>query len=113
MSNSNGITRRAFRGRNVPGARPASPEFRDWFADKLSHLSIKEVMALGECSEDTAENIKLGRCAPKGEIMTAMFRNDPDLGGLYMEYIGLLRPGEAECAAAFTRFVNAAVRARP
>ncbi len=111
-SNTNGITRRNYRGRNVSGARPTSPEFRNWFTDKLAHLTIKEVMALGECSEDTAENIKLGRCAPKSDIMTAMFRNDPDLGALYMEYIGLLLPGQAEMAAAYTRFANAAVRGK-
>jgi hypothetical protein len=110
MSNTNGITRRTCRGRAVQGARPG---FKNWFTDKLATLSIKEVAALGECSEDTAENIKLGRCTPKGDIMTAMFQNSPELGAMYLEYIGLLRPGEAETAAAYTRFVNAAVRLKP
>lgn len=34
-------------------------------------------------------------------------RNDPDFGAAFCEYIGVLRPGEAEFAAALTRTFNA------
>jgi hypothetical protein len=34
-------------------------------------------------------------------------RNDPEFGAAFCEYIGVLRPGEAEFAAALTRTFNA------
>lgn len=92
--------------------RPTTPELTDWWKDKLRNLSVKEIAALAECSERTAENYKLGKCAPNSASMTTIFINSSELGALYMEHIGLLLPGQAETAAAYTRFANAAVRAK-
>lgn len=111
MPISNGTYARKFRGRYpANSSRPTTPEITDWFADKLRGLSCKEIALLAECGERTAENIKLGKCAPNAATQAALFRNHPDLGAAYMEYIGILLPGQAETAAAYTRFANAAVR---
>lgn len=110
---SNGTYARKFRGRNhATSSRPTTPEITDWFADHLRGLSCKAIADLAECGERAAENIKLGKCAPNAASQAALFRNSPELGAAYMEYIGLLLPGQAETAAAYTRFANAAVRAK-
>ena len=41
------------------------------------------------------------------EKLVEWCRNDPDFGAAFCEYIGVLRPGEAEFAAALTRTFQA------
>lgn len=114
MNYAHGTYPRRMRGQSpATSSRPTTPEMIDWLADSLRQYSTKEVALLAECSERTAENAKLGRSAFNAASLTALFRNSPELGAAYGEYIGLLRPGEAEMAAAWTRFANAAVRVRP
>lgn len=108
---SNGTFARKSRGNNsANSSRPTSPELTDWLADKLRGLSTKEIALLAECSERAAENAKRGLCAFNMASLTAICRNHPDIGAAYGVYIGLLLPGQAETAAAYTRFANAVAR---
>lgn len=102
-------TLRAENGPNYSDERGADLIFiQDWARTK----SAKEGAALTGMTPNGFKKVQAGECAISYEKLTFAMRRDPDLAALYFEHVGLLRPGEAETAAAYTRFANAAVRAR-
>lgn len=87
-------------------------ENQDWLAAKIASLTVAEVVAVTGMSETAVQNVRRGKAKLSFDNFTAVFKAHPELGAAYMEFLGIIRPGEAEAAAAYTRFVNAAVRAR-
>lgn len=85
---------------------------QDWLAAKISSLTVAEVVAVTGMSETAVQNIRRGKAKLSFDNSTAIFKAHPELGAAYMEYLGILLPGQAETAAAYTRFANAAVRGR-
>lgn len=85
---------------------------QDWLAAKISSLSIAEVVAVTGMTDTAVQNIRRGKAKLNFDNLTAVFKAHPELGAAYMEYLGILLPGQAETAAAYTRFANAAVRSQ-
>lgn len=81
---------------------------QDWARTK----SAKEGANLTGMTPNGFKKVQAGECAISYEKLTYAMKRDPELAALYFEHVGLLRPGEAETAAAYTKFANAAVRAR-
>lgn len=73
--------------------------------------SAKEGAALTGMTAKGFQKVQLGENTISYKKMTKWMKSDPDLAAAYFYHVGLLRPGEAETAAAYTRFANAAVRA--
>jgi hypothetical protein len=104
-------TPRIFRGvRNGNKARLGTADLTDWLADQLRNKPAKEIADDAGCGVRTAENAKQGRHTLSAKHLANLQMNDPVFAAAWAEYVGLLRPGEAETAAAYTRFANAAVR---
>lgn len=112
---ANGYTDRSVVGhrRNNTSMADEKNSNQDWLAAKIASLSVAEVVAVTGMSETAVQNIRRGKAKLNFDNMTAVFRAHPELGAAYMVHIGLLRPGEAETCAAYTRFANVAVRYRP
>ena len=85
---------------------------QDWLAAKIASYSVAEIVSVTGMSETAVQNVRRGKAKLSFDNLTAIFRAHPELGAAYMEYIGLLLPGQAEMAAAYTKFANAAVRVR-
>lgn len=110
-----------YRDRRVipPRRKKTSPtadtknENKDWIAAQVASLSVAEVVACTGMTEKAVQNIRRGKSKINFDNQTELFRAHPELGAAYMVHIGLLRPGEAETCAAYTRFANVAVRYRP
>lgn len=111
---ANGNTDRSIIGRrrNKSCMADEKNENQDWLAAQIARLPIAEVVAITGMTETAIGNVRRGKAKLNFDNSTAIFRAHPELGFAYMEYLGLIRPGEAEAAAAYTRFVNAAVRSR-
>lgn len=75
-------------------------------------LAAKEGAKLANMSPSGFKKIQSGENAIRYENLSYWLKRDPDLAAAYAAHIGLLLPGEAETAAAFTKFANAAVRAK-
>jgi len=72
----------------------------------------KEGAKLANMSPSGFKKIQSGENAIRYENLSYWLKRDPDLAAAYAAHIGLLLPGQAETAAAYTRFANAAVRAK-
>lgn len=84
---------------------------QDWLAAKIASYSVQDIVDATGMSETAVQNIRRGKAKMSFDNLTSVFKAHPELGAAYMEYVGVLLPGEAETAAAYTRFANAAVRA--
>jgi hypothetical protein len=104
-------TPRNFRGvRNGNKVRIGTADLSDWLAEQLRNKSAKDIANNAGCGLRTAENAKQGRHTLSPKHLANLQLNDPDVAAAWAEYVGLLRPGEAETAAAYTKFANVAVR---
>jgi hypothetical protein len=63
---------------------------------RITGLSIQQV-----------KNLRLGLSGVSGKTLTNWIRNCPEFAGAYAEYVGLVRPGEAEFAGALTQAFQA------
>lgn len=81
---------------------------QDWARTK----SAKEGAALTGMTPNGFKKVQAGECAISYEKLTFAMKRDPELAAMYFYHVGLLRPGEAETTAAYTRFANAVVRER-
>jgi hypothetical protein len=109
---SNGLNSRRIVGhrRNYSSMAEEKNANQDWLAAKISGYSVAEIVAITGMSETAVQNVRRGKGKLNFDNMTAVFKAHPELGTAYMEYIGVLVPGQSEMAAAYTRFANAAVR---
>jgi hypothetical protein len=104
-------TPRTFRGvRNKNKRRIGTADLSDWLADKLRNIPAKVIADDAGCGIRTAENAKQGRNGFSSKHLANLQMNNPTIAAAWMEYVGLLNPGQAECADAYTRFANKAVR---
>jgi hypothetical protein len=104
---NSGQTLRADSASNNLDERSADLIFiQEWARSK----SAKEGAALTGMTPNGFKKVQAGECAISYEKLTFAMKRDPDLAAMYFYHVGLLKPGEAETAAAYTRFVNAAVR---
>src|SRR6185312_1597285 len=112
---ANGLTDRSVLGRrrkNSSALADTKNDNSDWLAAQISKLHVAEVVACTGMTEKAVQNIRRGKSKLNFDNQTELFRAHPELGAAYMVHIGLLLPGEAETAAAYTRFANAAIRQR-
>lgn len=109
---SNGLNGRSVVGhrRNKTCMADEKNGNQDWLAAKIASYSVAEIVAVTGMSETAVQNVRRGKGKLSFDNMTSVFKAHPELGAAYMEYIGLLLPGQAETAAAYTRFANAVVR---
>ncbi len=106
-------TPRRFRGgRSGNKARIGTDDLSDWLADKLRNIPAKVIAEDAGCGIRTAENVKQGRNSLSSKHLANLQMNNPFIAAAWMEYVGLLRPGEAETAEAYTRFANKVVQVR-
>jgi hypothetical protein len=112
MDRANGLNSRSIIGRrrNKSYLADEKNENQDWLAAKIASLSVAEVVDATGMSETAVQNVRRGKGKLSFDNLTSLFKAHPELGAEYMEYIGVLLPGQAEMAAAYTRFANAAVR---
>lgn len=83
---------------------------QDWLSAKISSYSVDEIVAVTGMSPTAVQNIRCRKGKFNFDNMTSVFKAHPELAGQYMEYVGLLMPGQAEAAAAYTRFANAVMQ---
>lgn len=111
MGNSRGTVPSNFRGvRNRNRHRVSTSDLSDWFKDRLRNMSAKEIAEEAGCGVRAAENVKQGRNNFTSAHLATLLLNRPDIAAEWAEYIGLILPGQAEFAGAFTQAVNAYVR---
>lgn len=72
--------------------------------------SAKEGAALTGMTPKGFQKVQLGENTISYKKLTRWMKNDPELAAAYFYHVGMLKPGEAETAAAYTRFANAVVR---
>lgn len=95
---------RTFRGE--PRAKTSS--HRDWLKAQVEQEPPKVLAEkLPRLSPRAIENVRLGRNSFSFENFTDLCIADPDFGAKFAEYIGVLKPGEAEVAGALTKALNA------
>lgn len=100
----NGPTVRAGNVPNNSDERSADLIFiRDWARTK----SAKEGADITGMTPNGFKKVQAGECAISYEKLTFAMKRDPDLAAAFAEYVGLINPGEAEFAGAFTKAVNA------
>lgn len=101
-------TPRNFRGvRNRNKSRIGTADLSDWLADVLRNKPAKEIADDAGCGIRTAENAKQGRHSLSAKHLANMQMNDPSFAAAWAEYVGLIRPGEAEFAGAMTQAFHA------
>lgn len=112
MGSTNGTNRRNVVGRRHNKTCMADEKNgnQDWLAAKIANYSVAEIVAVTGMSETAVQNVRRGKAKLSFDNMTSVFKAHPELGAAYMEYIGLLLPGQAETAAAYTRFANKVVQ---
>lgn len=115
MGSTNGTNRRSVVGRrhNKTCMADEKNDNQDWLAAKIASVPVSDIVAVTGMTETAVQNVRRGKAKLNFDNLTAVFKAHPELGASYMEYIGVLRPGQAEMAAAYTRFANAAVREKP
>lgn len=109
MRNSLGPYNRKDRGQRNRN-RISTHDFSDWLKLQLRDLSAKEISELAGCGIRAAENVKQGRNNFMSSHFATLCSNNPKIGAAYAEFVGVILPGEAEFAGAFTQAVNAYVR---
>ncbi|MBN9534832.1 MAG: hypothetical protein J0H10_15920 [Alphaproteobacteria bacterium] len=108
MNFSNGNTARRIVGDpRHTSSRVSTREFSDWIAEQARKHSEKELANIIGTSIKAAQNIRAGKSGCIGSTLATWCMNDPDFASAFAEYIGLIRPGEAEFAGALTRAFNA------
>lgn len=112
MSNSNGPYSRKVRGGQNRN-RITTRDFSNWLTEQLRGLTAKEISDLAGCGVRAAENVKQGRNNFMSAHFATLCANSPKIAAAYAEHVGLILPGQAEFAGAFTQAVNAYVRANP
>lgn len=94
--------------RTFRGEPRANISHRDWLKEQqVFQDSPKVVAEKTGMTPRAVENIRLGRNAISFDNLVELCRADPDFAAAFCEYIGVLKPGEAEFAGALTKAFNA------
>ena len=109
MHISHGPYHRKVRGDRTKN-RISTSDFSDWLRAQLREMSAKEIADMAGCGVRAAENVKQGRNNFMSAHFATLCANNPKIASAWAEYVGLILPGQAEFAGAFTQAVNAYVR---
>jgi len=100
-----------FRGHTSPKTSTVTTDnLVDFVRAKAILYPVKHLQAITGLSKKQVENIRQGVSGVSGVTLTRWIMGDPDFAGQYAEWVGLVRPGEAETATALTKLVNTIVR---
>lgn len=109
MNFSRTIIARTDLGNITPNSSDADVIFiKEW----AQRYTAKEGAELTGMTPKGFQKIQLGENTISYKKMTQWMKRDHDLAAAYFYHVGLLKAGEAETAAAYTKFANAAVRLR-
>lgn len=79
----------------------------DFVRARAVRYQQKELARLTGLSLKQVQNLRLGLSGVSGKTLTNWCKNCPTFAGEYAEYVGLIRPGEAEFSGALTKAFNA------
>lgn len=96
---------------NTPNSSTDSDADVIFIKEWAQRYSAKEGAQLTGMTAKGFQKVQLGENTISYKKMTQWMKRDHELAAAYFYHVGLLKPGEAETAAAYTRFANAAVRA--
>lgn len=82
----------------------------DFVRERAILYRQKELAGITGLSLKQVQNLRMGISGVSGKTLTNWCRNDPVFAAEYAEYVGIIKPGEAEMSAALSRVINAAVR---
>jgi len=100
------------RGEIARTVLPANDEEADviFIAEWARKLSAKEGAAVTGMTPKGFQKLQTGDNAISYKKLTKWLKADPDFAAAYAAHVGLILPGEAASAGAFTRAVNAYMR---
>lgn len=112
MDHSRGDLPNTVLGKNYPKSSGATAKEANvvFFQKWAQRYPAKEGARLSGMSPKGFQKIQAGECLPSCEKLTNWCQNDVEFAAAYAAHVGLILPGEAEYAGAFTRAVNAYVR---
>ena len=76
------------------------------------HYSAKEGARLSGMTPKGFQKLQTGENAISCKRLTQWMRSDPDFAAAHAAHVGLILPGQAESASAFTKAVNAYFRGK-
>jgi hypothetical protein len=106
---SNGSNGRRVIGqrRQNTSARDEKLENQDWLAAIIASRSVQHVIDGTGMNAKAVQNIRQRKSKISFDNLVSLCRSDPEFAAAFCEYIGVLRPGEAEFAGALTKAFNA------
>jgi hypothetical protein len=107
MEHSQGNNGLKLCGHESPKTSVTTDNLVDFVQARALRKPVKEIQRDTGLSKKQVENIRQGISGVSGKTLTNWCISDPDFAADYMAYVGLIRPGEAEFAGAFTRAVGA------
>lgn len=110
ISRSN-ITR-TDRGANTPKSSADDDADIIFISEWARKHSAKEGAALTGMTPKGFQKVQLGENAISYKKLTRWLKADEDFAAAYAVHVGLILPGQAESASAFTRAVNAYQRSQ-
>jgi hypothetical protein len=103
---------RTDRGADTPKCSTDDDSDVIFIADWARRLSAKEGAALTGMTPKGFQKVQLGENTISYKKLTRWLKSDTDFAAAYAAHVGLILPGMAESASAFTRAVNAYQRGR-
>lgn len=109
MHNALGKKPRTFNGDPRPNTSIANGKrsHGDWLVEQLVQRSEKEVADQTGMTPKAVGNIRQRRNKISYDNFVELCCADADFAASFAEYVGLIRPGEAEFAGAITKAFNA------
>lgn len=107
MRNTLGNGPRTFSGDPRPNISDGKRHNGDWLAEQAAKRSEKEIADRTGLTTKAVGNIRQRRNKINFDNFVEWCRNDHHFAAEFAEYVGLIRPGEAEFAGAITHAFNA------
>lgn len=101
---------RTDRGASSPNSSTADDADVIFISEWARKLSAKEGAALIGMTPKGFQKVQLGENTISYKKLTRWLKRDHRFAAAYMAHVGLIDPGQAEFAGAFTKAVNAYVR---
>ena len=107
MEHSSGNNGQSFHGHESPKTSVTTDNLVDFMQAQALRRPVKEIQQHTGLSKKQVENIRQGVSGVSGKTLTNWIIADPQFGAAYAEWVGMIRPGEAEFAGALTQAFNA------
>lgn len=107
MRDTLGKRQRTFHGDPRPNISAGKRDNSDWLAEQAAKKSEKEIADKTGLTPKAVGNIRQRRNKINFDNFVEWCRNDHHFAAAFAEYVGLIRPGEAEFAGAITHAFNA------